>query len=81
MRDIINYTCIITENIELKDGQITMKGFIQLNQMEAEDNEGDTADLWVTLSSMGFNKNLVVDEVSLFYTSHQFLDLRGRQAF
>jgi hypothetical protein len=31
--------------------------------MEADDNEGDTDDLWVTLSSMGYNKGLVQDEV------------------
>ena len=33
--------------------------------MEADDNEGDTEELWVTLSSMGFNKALNLDEVRL----------------
>ena len=31
--------------------------------MEAEDNQGDTDDLWVTLSNMGYNKGLQLDEV------------------
>ena len=50
--------------MELKDGQLTRAGFLELNQMEAEDNQGDTDDLWVTLSNMGYNKGLVVDEVN-----------------
>ena len=53
----------VTENVELKNGELTRNGFIGLNQMEAEDNQGDTEDLWVTLNSMGYNKGLVQDEV------------------
>ena len=52
------------ENVELKNGELTRAGFLELNQMEAEDNQGDTDDLWVTLSNMGYNKGLNVDEVS-----------------
>ncbi len=33
--------------------------------MEAEDNQGDTEDLWVTLSNMGYNKGLTMDEVGM----------------
>ena len=51
------------ENVELKNGELTRNGFIQLNEMEAADNEGDTDDLWVTLNCMGFNKGLQLDEV------------------
>jgi len=44
----------------MSDGQITRKGFLQLNQMEAEDNDED---LWITLCTMGYNNALVMDEV------------------
>lgn len=54
-------------NIELERGEITKTGFIHLNQMEAEDNDGDTDDLWVTLTSMGFNKSLVLNQVQFTY--------------
>jgi len=50
----------IADRVELSDGQITRQGFVQLNQMEAEDNDED---LWVTLSAMGYNNQLVMDEV------------------
>jgi len=46
--------------VELTDGQITRHGFLQLNEMEAEDNDED---LWITLSTMGYNNALVMDEV------------------
>jgi len=46
--------------VELSDGQITRHGFIQLNEMEAEDNDED---LWITLNTMGYNNALVMDEV------------------
>ena len=62
-----DYFCyIFTENVDMQDGKITEKGFIELNQMEADDNDGDTDDLWVTLTCMGFNKGLVMDEVCAF---------------
>lgn len=54
----------ISDNIELENGEITFNGFIKLNEMEAEDNEGDTDDAWVTMTSMGFNKSLILDEVN-----------------
>lgn len=53
------------DNIELDRGQITPSGFIKLNEMEADDNEGDTEDLWITLTAMGFNKSLLLDEVMI----------------
>ena len=53
-----------SDNIELERGEITKSGFIKLNEMEAEDNEGDTEDLWITLQGMGFNKALILDEVT-----------------
>lgn len=53
----------MTDRIDLEDGEITKAGFIQLNELEAEDSEGDTEDLWTTLTSMGYNKQLVMDQV------------------
>lgn len=47
----------------MKSGEITKEGFLQLNKMEAEDNNGDTEDLWITLNNMGYNKVLEMDEV------------------
>jgi len=35
---------------------------MQLNEMEAEDNDED---LWITLTAMGYNNSLVMDEVRL----------------
>ena len=51
---------LFADTVELSDGQITRQGFLQLNQMEAEDNDED---LWITLSAMGYNSALVMDEV------------------
>ena len=53
----------VTDNVDLEDGKITEEGFIALNQMEADDNAGDTDDLWVTLTNMGYNKSLEIDQV------------------
>ena len=69
---------IFTENFELKKGELTRKGFMDLNQMEANDVEGDTDDLWVTLHSMGFNNRLELDQVRIshlfsFFSSLQIL--------
>ena len=48
----------------MSNGQLTRQGFLTMNQMEADDNEGDDEELWITLDSMGFNKALFMDEVS-----------------
>ena len=39
--------------------------------MEAEDNGGDSAELWITLNAMGYNVALHQDECSLFEVSVQ----------
>ena len=41
---------------------------MDLNQMEANDLDGDTDDLWVTLQSMGFSDDLALDEVTLVFS-------------
>ena len=47
-------------------GEITKQGFIKLNEMEADDMNGETGDLWITLVNMGFNKSLEMDEVMVY---------------
>ena len=54
------------ENFSLKNGELTLEGFLQLHQMEAEDNGGDSAELWITLNAMGYNARLQQDEASTF---------------
>ena len=39
--------------------------------MEAEDNGGDSAELWITLNAMGYNVALRQDECALFEVSVQ----------
>ena len=55
---------LLAENFDTKNGrEITLKGFLDLNLMEARDAEGDPNDLWVTFNSMGYNKGLEPDQV------------------
>ena len=44
---------VVVENFPLKDGELTLDGFLTLHQMEAEDNNGDDSELRVTLQTMG----------------------------
>lgn len=57
---------VVEERLELENGEITKNGFLQLNIMEAEDSNGDEDDMWVTLESLGINKELVMDEACPF---------------
>lgn len=57
---------VVEEKTALENGEITKKGFIELNEMEAEDAAGDVEDLWITLTSMGMNKGLIMDEACPF---------------
>ena len=60
-KDVMN---LLSENFDTKNGrEITLKGFLDLNLMEARDAEGDPNDLWVTFNSMGYNKALESDQV------------------
>jgi len=56
----------VAENFATKEGELTLEGFLQLHQMEAEDNGGDSAELWITLNAMGYNALLEQDEASVF---------------
>ncbi|XP_018409341.1 PREDICTED: EF-hand calcium-binding domain-containing protein 7 [Nanorana parkeri] len=57
---------VCKENFETKKNELTRKGFLDLNLMEANDREGDPSDLWVTLQSMGYNKALELTEACPF---------------
>ena len=61
--EIIVVHWYFVENFEMKDDEITLKGFLDLNLMEAQDADGDPNDLWVTLESMGYNQALELDQV------------------
>ncbi|XP_064187992.1 EF-hand calcium-binding domain-containing protein 7 [Anguilla rostrata] len=57
---------VCKENFDTKKNELTRQGFMELNLMEANDREGDTADLWVTLESMGYNRGLEMVEACPF---------------
>ncbi|XP_063795260.1 phosphoglucomutase-1 isoform X2 [Pseudophryne corroboree] len=57
---------VCKENFETKRNELTRKGFLDLNLMEANDREGDPSDLWVTLLAMGYNKALEMTEACPF---------------
>ena len=57
---------VVKDNFALKNGELTLDGFLQLHQMEAEDNGGDSAELWITLNAMGFNARLEQDEAAAY---------------
>ncbi|MGH0140905.1 UNVERIFIED_CONTAM: hypothetical protein FKN15_073026 [Acipenser sinensis] len=54
------------ENFDTKKNELTRQGFMKLNLMEANDQEGDSRDLWVTLESMGYNRALEMVEACPF---------------
>ena len=60
---------VVEDNFPLKDGELTLDGFLTLHQMEAEDNAGDPRELRVTVQAMGYNRALVQDESATFSLS------------
>ncbi|KAG7487639.1 hypothetical protein MATL_G00025670 [Megalops atlanticus] len=57
---------VCRENFDTKKNELTRRGFMELNLMEANDREGDPSDLWVTLESMGYNRALEMVEACPF---------------
>lgn len=53
----------VSANFDTKNKELTIKGFVDLHQMEAEDSGGDTDDMWVSLLAMGFNHTLLMEQV------------------
>ncbi|XP_054914116.1 EF-hand calcium-binding domain-containing protein 7 [Poeciliopsis prolifica] len=57
---------VCKENFDMRKNQLTRQGFMELNLMEATEKDGDPADLWVTLESMGYNHMLELVEACPF---------------
>ncbi|XP_061593227.1 EF-hand calcium-binding domain-containing protein 7 [Cololabis saira] len=57
---------VCKENFDMRKNQLTRQGFMELNLMEATEKDGDPADLWVTLESMGYNRMLELSEACPF---------------
>lgn len=72
---------VVEERTPLENGEITKAGFIALNEMEAEDVKGDVEDLWITLSSMGMNKALIMDEACPFQVNVYVEQARKKPSF
>ncbi|KAM8873682.1 EF-hand calcium-binding domain-containing protein 7 isoform 2-T2 [Spinachia spinachia] len=49
---------VCKENFDMRKNQLTLQGFVELNLMEATEKDGDSADLWIILEAMGFNRML-----------------------
>ena len=60
---------VVQHNFDVKDGELTLSGFVGLHQLEAEDNGGDSQDLWVSLEAMGYNHSGEQDQASPFLIS------------
>ena len=58
------YSLDLLDNFELTgNDEITLKGFLDLHVMTAEDEEGGEAEIWDILDTMGYNKQLQLDQV------------------
>ncbi|OUC46199.1 putative EF hand [Trichinella nativa] len=57
---------VIQEHFELKNEELTLRDFLELHEMEAEDCKSDTTDMWLSLESMGCNYKLELDEIVAF---------------
>ena len=56
------------ENFEVnEDEEVTLKGFLDLHAMTANDEEGGEDELWDVLQSMGYNKQLKLVMVISYY--------------
>lgn len=47
------------------DNELTLKGFLDLHEMTANDQDGGEGELWDILSAMGYNKQLQLDQVTI----------------
>lgn len=60
---------VVQNNFDVEDGELTLSGFLALHQLEAEDNGGDSEDLWVSLEAMGYNRLGRQDQAAPFTIS------------
>lgn len=68
---VVWWVYVFTEHTDLKQGELTCKGFIYLIELEAQDADGDTDDLWVSLEAMGYDSSLMQNQVLYTYCSLQ----------
>ncbi|XP_007421321.1 EF-hand calcium-binding domain-containing protein 7 isoform X1 [Python bivittatus] len=54
------------EMVDMKNSELTKKGFMDLNNMEVSEKVEDLRSLWLTLSSMGYNKAMELTEACPF---------------
>lgn len=47
------------------DEEITVKGFLQLHEMSAADEEGGEEEVWQVLKALGYNKQLQLYQACL----------------
>lgn len=50
----------------MKKNELLRDSFIQLAEMETERDDVDINDIWLPLLSLGFNKNLEIDQVQKY---------------
>lgn len=60
---------VVQANFDVEAGELTLAGFLALHQLEAEDNGGDSEDLWVSLDAMGYNHAGRQDQAAPFSLS------------
>uniref|UniRef100_A0A5S6Q7Z9 EF-hand domain-containing protein n=1 Tax=Trichuris muris TaxID=70415 RepID=A0A5S6Q7Z9_TRIMR len=54
---------LLQEHFKTSNGELNLRDFLTLHQMEAEDCNGDTEDMWLSLESVGCNHKLQLDEI------------------
>lgn len=60
---------VVQSNFDVDNDELTLDGFLALHQLEAEDNGGDSEDLWVSLEAMGYNRLGRQDQAAPFTIS------------
>ena len=48
-----------------EDRELTLKGFLDLHEITANDEEGGEAELWTIMEAMGYNRQLKLNKVTL----------------
>lgn len=67
---IMNQILCPLDNFEMTDDdEITLKGFLDLHVMTAEDEEGGEGEIWEILDAMGYSKQLRLDQVMSYDTN------------
>jgi hypothetical protein len=57
---------LVDETVGLERNELPRHGFIELYKLEAYQDNVEIEEIWTRLISLGFNKNLKIDNVSRF---------------